>query len=147
MKIYSEVYEEIIQCPPVPPEMGGILGMKKGVVCACTYDQPPLQRDRAIYIPNVEFLNKRICEWKEQGISFCGMFHSHPFNQPKLSGEDNEYIKTIFQVMPETVRDLFFPIVLPNVMLLSFHAVRRENTIRIYEDKITIMKRSTNDEY
>lgn len=139
MKVLSDVYERIIQCPSVPPEKGGILGIKNGVICSYFYDNNPPKSNSAIYIPNVDFLNAKIHEWEEKDIGFGGIFHSHLVNQPKLSADDIEYIKFIFQAMPASIKSLFFPIVLPNVALVSFKAIRKEDTIHILEDKITII--------
>lgn len=139
MKILSDVYDQIIQCPYVPPEKGGIIGVKNGVVCSCCFDNNLSQINSAVYIPNVDFLNAKIREWKEKGIDFGGIFHSHPENQPELSADDIEYIKVIFQAMPTSIKTLYFPIVLPNVALVSFKAIRKKDTIHILEDKITII--------
>ncbi len=139
MKILTDVYEKIINCPLAPPETGGIIGIKNEVVCSCFYDNSLPQRKRAIYIPNVDFLNAKICEIEEKGIEFAGMFHSHPPNQPKLSGDDIEYIKVIFQAMPASIKTLYFPIVLPNVALVSFKAIKQEDAVHILEDKIKII--------
>lgn len=147
MKILPDVYEQIIQCPSVPPEKGGILGIKNGVVCYCFYDNSPPQSNSAVYIPNVDFLNAKIRKWEERGIGFGGMFHSHAVNQPTLSADDIEYIKAIFQAMPKSIKSLFFPVVLPNVELVSFIAIRQKDTIRIFEDKITIIQRSIKNEH
>lgn len=139
MKILSEVYDQIIQCPSVPPEKGGILGVKNGAVCSCCFDNNLSQTNNAVYIPDVDFLNAKIQEWEEKGISFGGIFHSHPINQPELSVDDIEYIKVIFQAMPASIKSLYFPIVLPNVALVSFKAIRQGDAIYIHEDKITII--------
>lgn len=139
MKILSDVYERIIQCAPVPPEKGGIIGIKDGFVCSYFYDNNSPRRNRAIYIPNIDLLNDKIQEWEEKSIGFSGMFHSHPINQPELSVDDIEYIKVIFQAMPASIKSLYFPIVLPNVALVSFKAIRQGDAIYIHEDKITII--------
>lgn len=139
MKILSNVYEKIIKCPSVPPETGGILGVKNGVICFLFYDNSLQKGNSAIYIPNVDYLNSKICEWREKDIDFGGIFHSHPVNQPELSVDDIEYIKIIFQEMPKSIKSLFFPIVLSNVKLVSFKAIRKEDTIHILEDTITII--------
>lgn len=139
MKILSEVYDQIIQCPSVPPEKGGILGVKNGVVCSCCFDNNLSQTNNAVYIPDVDFLNAKIREWEENDIAFSGIFHSHPKNQPELSADDIEYIKVIFQAMPTSIKTLYFPIVLPNVALVSFKAINQEDAVHVLEDKIKII--------
>lgn len=139
MKILSDVYDQIIQCPSVPPEKGGIIGVKNGVVCSCCFDNNLSQTNSAVYIPDVDFLNAKIREWEEKEITFGGIFHSHPKNQPELSADDIEYIKVIFQAMPTSIKTLYFPIVLPNVELVSFKAIYQEDAVHILEDKIKII--------
>ena len=139
MKILSDVYDQIIQCPSVPPEKGGILGVKNAVVCSCCFDNNLSQTNSAVYIPNVDFLNAKIREWEKKGITFGGIFHSHPKNQPELSADDIEYIKLIFQAMPTSIKTLYFPIVLPNVALVSFKVINQEDAVHILEDKIKII--------
>lgn len=139
MKILSDVYDQIIQCPSVPPEKGGILGIKNGVICSCFFDNNMPQTNSAVYIPNVDFLNVKLREWEKKDIIFGGIFHSHPANQSELSADDIEYIKAIFQAMPTSIKTLYFPIVLPNVELVSFKAIRQEDAIHILEDKVKII--------
>lgn len=139
MIILSDVYGEITKCPSVPPETGGILGIKGNVICTSFFDNTSPQNNSAIYTPNVVLLNTKISEWEKNDIKFGGFFHSHPANQPTLSVDDIEYIKIIFRVMPTTIKSLFFPIVLPNVKLVSFKAVRQKGTIQIHEDIIKII--------
>lgn len=142
MDILSDVYNHIIHCPSVPPETGGIIGIKDGIVCDFLYDKGLYNSNNAIYTPDVERLNDQIRLWLKQNISFGGIVHSHPITQWELSSDDIKYIHTIFQSMPNTVRFLFFPIVLPNEKLLSFRAVRTRNIIDICKDEINIIFRS-----
>ena len=113
--------------------------MKNDVVCSCVFDTSLSPTNSAVYIPNVDFLNTKICEWEQKGIAFSGIFHSHPANQPELSSDDIEYIKVIFQSMPTTIKTLYFPIVLPNVALVSFKAIYKKDAVHILEDKIKII--------
>lgn len=139
MIILAEIYKKLIQCPSVPPEKGGIIGIKNDIVCSCFYDNNSLENDRAIYIPNVDLLNAKIRQWEKMNIRFGGMFHSHPVNQPELSSDDIEYILCIVEAMPANLKDLFFPIVLPGVKILSYKANCFNGSFHIYEDKITII--------
>lgn len=140
MMILSEIYEKMVQSCSVPPETGGIIGEKNGIVCSCFFDNCLPQNSRAVYIPNVGLLNKVINEWSKSNIQFCGIFHSHPVNQPNLSADDLKYINIIFDRMPGFVNYLFFPIVIPKVKLIVFKAMRQKNKLNIYKDKITIIK-------
>lgn len=139
MTILSEVYDMLLNCLPSPPECGGIIGISNGVVCKCYFDTAVCQCSRAIYVPNVELLNIKIQQWNQEGIEFAGIFHSHPLDQPRLSGDDIIYIRTILNAMPGSITQLFFPIVLPKIGLIPFKAVRHGNSIQVFEEKLTLI--------
>lgn len=98
---------------PVPPEAGGILGSTNGCICAFVYDRGTPDITRNCYTPNVDFLNQVIAQWQTQSITFCGIVHSHPAGQQKLSEADLSYIQTILDCMPEQIDALHFPIIIP----------------------------------
>jgi len=68
------------------------------------------------------------------------MFHSHPPKQEKLSSGDIQYIHTILNSMPERIADLYFPIIIPGIRLISFRAYRYGGHIVICNDKINVIK-------
>lgn len=98
---------------PTPPEAGGILGQQNGCICAFAYDPGTPDLTRNCYTPNVDFLNRIIAQWLEQGITFCGIIHSHPPGQRQLSEADLSYIRAIRDCMPEQISELYFPIIIP----------------------------------
>ena len=122
---------------PVPPEAGGILGSRNGCICAFVYDPGTPDISRNCYTPDVDFLNSVIEQWQEEGITFCGIVHSHPAGHRKLSNVDLAYIQTIMNCMPESVQELFFPIVIPGEGIFPYLA-RRGSAVA--SDKITITK-------
>lgn len=141
MMIYLGVYESILKCPAVPPETGGILGCRDGIISEFFFDSGMPVYDRASYIPDCEKLNGVILEWEKQGVQFCGIVHSHKNGQATLSQNDKNYIAAIMAAMPETVQRLYFPVVLPGVALYSYQAIRRSgNAIDIHEDSIQILE-------
>ena len=139
MKIRKTIYNKIINlCPVVPPETGGIIGQQNGIICFAEFDSGTVQSDCAVYIPNVEKLNSVIEKWNRSGIEFVGMFHSHPIGQETLSGEDIEYIKTIFDSMPDNVTELYFPIVIPKSHIIAYKAIRKNHRVWIEKDSVVI---------
>lgn len=139
MIILSEIYTKLINCPDVPPETGGIIGINGNIVCECFHDSNSCEYNRAIYIPNVELLNDKIQQWQKINIHFAGIFHTHPIGQPDLSIDDISYINNIFQAVPMSVNNLYFPIVLPNLKLIPYKAIRFGDSIQVIEDKLKII--------
>lgn len=122
---------------PVPPEAGGILGCKDGCICAFVYDPGTPDTSRNCYTPDVVFLNQVIEQWQKQGISFCGIVHSHPTGHKRLSDVDLSYIQTIMESMPEAIQELYFPVVIPGDAIFPYLA-RRGGAVTL--DIITITK-------
>ena len=122
---------------PVPPEAGGILGLAADCVCAFVYDFGTPEMKRGCYTPNVNFLNRVIAQWQAQGITFCGIVHSHPPGQHNLSQADLSYIEAILAHMPAQISELFFPIVVPGEGVFSYLAHRGS---AVTSDIITITK-------
>ncbi len=94
--------------------------MEQGIITTFFQDPSPSPLNRGAYIPNVTLLNQKIREWAALDITFCGLYHSHPPNQPDLSPADLVYIEKLFSVLPSTVTTLLFPLVLPG-QKLHFH--------------------------
>ena len=137
MKIRKTIYNKIINlCPVVPPETGGIIGQQNGIIGFAEFDSGTLQSDCAVYIPTVEKLNPVIEKWNRSGIEFVGMFHSHPIGQETLSKDDVEYIHSVFDSMPDSVTELYFPIVIPKSHIIAYKAIRKNHRIIIEKDNI-----------
>lgn len=66
------------------------------------------------------------------------MFHSHPIGQEILSRDDIEYIKTIFDSMPDSVMELYFPIVIPKSHIIAYKATRKNHRICFEKDSVVI---------
>ena len=140
MRIYKGIYDRLLASPAAPPESGGILGRKNGVVCALYIDCTEQSKLRAEYCPNVERLNTVISAWAEEDICFAGFFHTHLPTQATLSHEDNCYIEEIIRSLPDSAGELYFPVVLPGIAVFSYRAYREMGNIVISEDKITLEK-------
>lgn len=139
MKIKKAIYDKILNfCPDVPPETGGIIGQQNGIIGFAEFDSGAIQMESAVYVPDVEKLNSVIEKWNSSGIEFVGMFHSHQIGQETLSGDDIEYIKTIFDSMPDSITELYFPIVIPKSHIISYKAIRKNHRICIEKDSVVI---------
>lgn len=137
MKINKEIYDEILKYTPVvPPETGGIIGQQNGIIGFAEFDSGTVKGDCAVYIPNVEKLNSVIEKWNRWGIEFVGMFHCHPIGQETLSKDDIEYIHSVFDSMPDSVTELYFPIVIPKSHIIAYKAIRKNHRIIIEKDNI-----------
>ena len=141
MKITSNILLEICEelCV-VPPEKGGIIGSKGGVVCTYSLDDGEVQTGSYAYAPNVEKLNGMIVQWAEKGIRFAGLFHSHPYPQTELSVADMEYITKIMGAMPDSISELHFPVVVPGLGMTGHLAKRRGGEVIIVQENIMIVK-------
>lgn len=138
MKIYEDVYQNLLKSyNPVPPENGGIMGIKDGVICDYVHDCGIAISDRAVYVPDVDFLNSVIEKWAAEEINFAGIVHSHLPTQKRLSQADTEYIKSVFSAVPERIKELYFPVAIPGKnQLISYIAARADNGVIIRQDEI-----------
>lgn len=71
-------------------------------------------------------------------LMIVGMFHSHPIGQETLSMDDIEYIHSVFDNMPDSVTELYFPIVIPKSHIIAYKAIRKNHGICIEKDSVII---------
>ena len=126
----------MLSCPAVPPETGGIIGGRNGVVTEYIQDRSSHRMDVGIYIPNVVFLNRCIRDWMDKGIIFMGLVHSHPLDQPELSSGDMIYISEVIKNAGEQV--LYFPIVLPKYTVVPYAVSVCDGEIKRKKDLLQI---------
>lgn len=141
MKLLQNVYLKMLNSYPIPPpEQGGIIGIKNSIVCEYYHDNSKNATDRAVYEPDINALNQRIEKWDKYGIQFAGIVHSHLLGQNTLSFGDKEYIKTLFNALPEWINELYFPIVIPESrQVISFNAKRKDENVIVQQDEIHII--------
>lgn len=139
MIIKREVYEQMIYCHKVPPEVGGIMGGRNGIIDTIVIDKGNLTDTGIKYIPNVQLMNQYIQKWYMEKINFYGMFHTHLPQWERLSRSDKKYIKKIMNHMPSEIECLYFPLVFPDYMIKSFRAVKRNGNIYVVNDNIKII--------
>lgn len=139
MKILKNVYNEIINVPFVPPEIGGIIGGTNKIIDCVYIDNYSFERNSSIYVPNVQRLNDHIANWKNNGSIFYGIFHSHFFSQERLSLNDQKYITTIMNCMPSSISELYFPIVIPKRKIVSYLVFKHNGNFVIQNDFVQII--------
>lgn len=139
MKINNNIYLKMLTCPNVPPETGGILGSKNGIICEYFFDEGLADSSRAIYKPDIDKLNKQISIWNNERTAFCGIAHTHIFGQHSLSDDDIIYIKSIMNSMPASVKFLYFPIIIPKQYIFPYKAFRNGNNISIVSNRLIII--------
>lgn len=140
MNILHNVLEELLcALPYAPPEMGGILGGKTGIITSFIIDTglEPLNH-YCHYYPNVRKLNQEISRWAKKGINFYGIFHSHFPGGYQLSLGDKKYIQRIMLSMPPDINTLYFPLILPSE-IVGYQANRYGSQISICCDDIIIL--------
>lgn len=124
-----------------PPETGGIIGSADGeIIDKVIIDVPELPAERMCsYAPNVDFLNKNIEIWQNEGIVFKGVFHTHFMGVKTLSCADKQYINAIMNAMPDEIKYLYFPVfVLPDRRLVCYKATFKEGKTNIMRDEVKI---------
>lgn len=140
MKIEKCFYESFLSsCPYTPPEIGGILGGKNGVVTDIVIDNRNAVLNKAVYIPDIDFLNSKIEEWEKQNIEFYGIFHTH-ISESTLSNDDRINIEKVMCSMPKSIIKLYFPIVISQKEMIVYVAERKKNKINIYLENIDIIE-------
>ncbi len=140
MKFEKCFYESFLSsCPYAPPEIGGILGGKNSVVTDIVIDNRSAVLNKAVYIPDIDFLNFKIDECEKQNIEFFGIFHTHISNNT-LSNDDRINIEKVMCSMPKSIIKLYFPIVIPKKEMIAYVAERKNNKINIYLEDIDIIE-------
>lgn len=126
--------------PSKPPEKGGIIGGKDEEICIWKYDAGLKERG-CVYQPNVDFLNRVIASWTENGYDFMGILHVHFGGAKLLSEGDKRYIEKIMKAMPDSVKTLYFPVVVqPEKEFISYKAaLDSQGKLEIVLDEVKII--------
>lgn len=138
MQITSSAYESILSAfPAAPPEHGGIIGGRNGIVSEFCHDSSTGPLYQAIYEPDAALLNETIEEWHRSGIECYGVIHSHPEGQNALSEGDLKFIASVMAHM-ETGEKLYFPVVLPG-KIIPYSALKTEDSMTLTKEFIDIL--------
>lgn len=141
MKISLTAYRMLLyKVPSPPPETGGILGCKNGVVVKLYFDKGyNPEKFSSVYRPDISKLNHVIQIWNKHDFEFCGLFHSHYPKDDNLSKYDKFYISKIMSVLPN-FEHLYFPIILPKKSIFVYIASNNGKEVNIVRDKIEIIQ-------
>lgn len=140
VKIKKNIYNMLINCHQVPPELGGLLLGTDSIIDLVVFDSGINNNSDGIrYVPNTIFLNKCLLIYSRQEKKFWGMFHTHACQWDSLSNSDIQYIETIMRAMSVEKESLYFPIVFPGNTVKSYKAKNEGAQIIIVNDKIEII--------
>ena len=139
-EIDRSVYERLLNMPFAPPETGGIIGGRGGRILEAVIEERDADSAVCQYSPDVDFLNQVIAEWEKEGISFYGVFHSHPGHSARLSKGDMKYIETIMLAMPDRIDTLLFPVVLPKDRIVAYAARRSGSDVTVEEGELVVVQ-------
>lgn len=136
--ITKEAFNELINCPIVPPETGGILLGNSSIIDIVIFDSGIKEHKNSgiKYIPNVKFLNECLSIYSKQGKRFLGMFHTHARQWKNLSNDDIHYIKNVMRAMPLEIKYLYFPLVFPGENIKAYKAQKKSFQIIINKEEI-----------
>ena len=140
MKIKRDIWEKLIYFPPiVPPEIGGVLGGRDGIISKIYFDCENVINGKAIYVPDVKQLNCILEGWNREEMKFIGLFHSHMHEQETLSGMDREYIERIVKALAGRGDALYFPIIIPREKIIVYKAFQKNEDVVIQKENIEIV--------
>ncbi|MBQ8784707.1 MAG: hypothetical protein IJZ59_01515 [Alphaproteobacteria bacterium] len=140
LKINQNVYHSLLNNTPLPPpETGGIIGGKDGIITCYFADKGESSCDFYRYYPNTNNLNNIISFWEKNNIDFMGIYHSHPLRNDELSSADIKYINNIMNDIKDFKQKLYFPLVIPQTKLIGFCAVNVADEIKIFQTAIKIL--------
>ena len=132
-KIEKAIYDQLLSTPAPPPETGGFLGRRSGVVCPLCRDFSLQSQAFLRYTPSQARLDKAITDWRTDGIQFCGIYHTHPANQRRLSTADRQFITAFLNANPAIAEPFLFPVVVPDEEIVFFQAIAISGHVRIEE--------------
>ena len=134
LKIKQEIYSKLFKLKKAPPESGGILGWRNGIICKYTFDYGLELGD--FYVPNTEYLNRIISLWQNEGISTLAIYHTHPHGYDELSPVDIQYASNLLEFC--SISNFYFFIVIPQESIFAYKASMIKGHIEITEEEISI---------
>lgn len=104
------------------------------------YQIPAVQAGIHYYSPDIVIANKKIKEWTEVGICFCGFIHSHVVKKVDFSNGDIEFAKKLMNSYRLPV--LWFGLGVVNddcEVDIYFYSVTQQNNFEIDIKPISII--------
>ena len=139
MKITKQIYQSLLEMPNAPPETGGIIGGRDRTISAFIFDNGIASENYDSYIPNIQYLNKCLHNWKESGIELYGIVHTHRPDATELSCGDKNYIEKIMAAFKVVQKEMLFPIIIPNMTIIWYKAVNTNFDIDILKQKVDVL--------
>lgn len=139
MKIDEQTYYEMLNTGiNVPYEIGGLLGGTDGVISTYCIDMG-VAHGKTCYYPDVEYLNNILEKWTHKGVSLYGFFHTHILGRSELSPGDEEYALSVLKAMPQGIRSLLFPIVIPGAEMVLYRGDLVDNEITFSHEEVILV--------
>lgn len=95
--VLTRIVSELSQDGTV--EQGGILGVDQQGILTEFYHDRDAQLDESSYTPNSTAIENKIEQWRNDGITFFGLVHTH-IHMPRLSRSDLVYTKRLLECNP-----------------------------------------------
>lgn len=140
MKIKEQVYLDILNSNiGVSNESGGLLGGRKGIIDRYCIDLG-IKSGKTCYYPDVVYLNNVLLEWKREGVTLYGFFHTHTLGRTELSPGDKAYAYAVLKAMPTEIKSLLFPVVIPGVEMVLYRGELVDNEIVFSHEDTMLVK-------
>lgn len=117
-------------------EQGGILGFGSSPVFI--RDASPLFSGYSEYVPNIDYLNHVVHDWRQAGIRFCGFVHTHPNGEKSLSELDIDYDREILPHFHSSAIFMFVVAFSEDIKSIFCYLVTRNNIESIGEGHFQI---------
>lgn len=140
MKIEEQVYFEILNSNiGMSNESGGLLGGSEGIIERFCIDLGNTS-GKTCYYPDVVYLNNVLLEWKREGVTLYGFFHTHTLGRTELSPGDKAYAYAVLKAMPTEIKSLLFPIVIPGTEMVLYRGKLVDNEIVFLREDAILVK-------
>lgn len=124
VKIEESVESDVIDfMKSYDREVGGIIGSYKGVICTFIPDNVNEQSDIHEYNPDTSYLRNILISWRDKGIVFEGIVHSH-LEKKTLSYGDILFAKRIAII--NDMESVLMPIYVKHLDKIIWYSISKE---------------------
>lgn len=122
-------------------ELGGLLGAKsKGNVIEFVVFDKGTSTAKSSYLPDVDFLNKAMESWCEEGIELDGMFVVYKANSKSFTPECSKYFIKMLSAMPDPIDKLYYLTVCPTGVIIPHIVIKHHGRVTVLSDYITTVE-------